>query len=102
MAKLADAHGSGPCAREGMGVQVPPRAPLSCLRTQETVEPLGSTVSFVLWFEILGGVEDHFAGLGVGQAFMGRKSVRGIPIFDIVVRSTLVALPQPAGTENSH
>ena len=29
VAKLADAHGSGPCAREGMGVQVPPRAPLS-------------------------------------------------------------------------
>src|SRR5665647_1687939 len=23
---MADAHGSGPCAREGVGVQVPPRA----------------------------------------------------------------------------
>lgn|GEM_PF-3111778 len=27
VAELADAHGSGPCAREGVGVQVPPRAP---------------------------------------------------------------------------
>ena len=24
---MADAHGSGPCAREGVGVQLPPRAP---------------------------------------------------------------------------
>ena len=24
---MADAHGSGPCARKGVGVQVPPRAP---------------------------------------------------------------------------
>lgn len=27
MAELADAHGSGPCARKGMGVQVSPGAP---------------------------------------------------------------------------
>ena len=26
VAELADAHGSGPCARKGVGVQVPPRA----------------------------------------------------------------------------
>ena len=28
VAELADAHGSGPCARKGMGVQVSPGAPL--------------------------------------------------------------------------
>src|SRR5699024_11865077 len=26
VAELADAHGSGPCARKGVGVQLPPRA----------------------------------------------------------------------------
>ena len=27
MAELADAHGSGPCTRKGVGVRVPPSAP---------------------------------------------------------------------------
>jgi hypothetical protein len=28
VAEQADAHGSGPCARKGVGVQLPPRAPI--------------------------------------------------------------------------
>ncbi len=31
VAKLADAHDSGSCVREDMGVQVPPRAPCTAL-----------------------------------------------------------------------
>src|ERR1700735_5894396 len=33
VAELADAHGSGPCTRKGVGVRVPSSAPAICFRS---------------------------------------------------------------------
>ena len=43
--ELADAHGSGPCTRKGVGVRVPPSAPnirfrINSLQVQNPFEPI--------------------------------------------------------------
>ena len=73
MAKLADAHGSGPCARKGMGVQVPPRALMCCLGSSFIADS-GYRSLFallregVLWF--LGKIAGDLSSLPlVGRSF---------------------------------
>jgi hypothetical protein len=39
VAELADAHGSGPCTRKGVGVRVPSSAPVILLTLQDLAEP---------------------------------------------------------------
>ena len=67
VAELADAHGSGPCARKGVGVRVPSSAP-------RVLEP---------W--VPGRVHQRHAGRRLGLA---QKCVFG-------VRSTITAAPRP-------
>ena len=46
VAELADAHGSGPCTRKGVGVRVPPSAPnLQKLVPQTREHPAGCSFS---------------------------------------------------------
>ena len=63
VAELADAHGSGPCTRKGVGVRVPSSAPSigSFAQTQKSMHSIGRKFRFTAQLKFV----SHFRSFSV-------------------------------------
>ncbi len=82
MAELADAHGSGPCTRKGVGVRVPSSAPSQAKKSINTKKskPCNDTQGFSLFAESVSIFSAGLASLRHPTTLQLSKMESSVPI----------------------
>jgi hypothetical protein len=100
VAELADAHGSGPCTRKGVGVRVPSSAPdhyqLSCIQNVSLV----NFCRLTFWLAIAVRLRSHFRESATALGGLAHFLFHRKPVFTLLVYAQ-EKLPKDVGVRDN-